>query len=81
MVSDYETILHTVEDWPVEQRIQLIQDILSALKSSQTTQMPSRPPRKRTLEQALGLLATDKPAPSDAEVKQWLEEHRMEKYG
>jgi hypothetical protein len=31
---------------------------------------------------ALGLLATpNQPAPSDAEVEQWLVERRLEKYG
>lgn len=33
-----------------------------------------------TIDEALGLLATEQPAPSDSEVEQWLEEHRMEKY-
>ncbi len=42
--------------------------------------VPSRPKRK-TLKKALGLLATSQPAPSDAEVQQWLDERRMEKYG
>ena len=37
--------------------------------------------RRRTLSQALGLLATDEPAPSDAEVTEWLREARLEKYG
>lgn len=37
--------------------------------------------RPQTLSQALGLLATDQPAPTDAEVEQWLAEVRLEKYG
>jgi uncharacterized protein (DUF433 family) len=37
--------------------------------------------RRRTLDRALGLLATDGPAPTDDEIKQWLDDHRMEKYG
>jgi hypothetical protein len=37
--------------------------------------------RSRTLSQALGLLATEQPAPTDAEVKKWLTEARLEKYG
>lgn len=41
----------------------------------------TQPRRKHTLEKALGLLATDHPAPSDAEVEQWLEQQRTEKYG
>ena len=37
-------------------------------------------PRPRTLSQALGLLATDQPAPTDADVEKWLTEARLEKY-
>jgi hypothetical protein len=39
------------------------------------------PKAKRTLERALGIAKTDSPAPDDAQVKRWLEERRMEKYG
>ncbi len=43
---------------------------------------PTSPHIKRnTLKDALGLLATDQPPPSDEEVQMWLDEHRMEKYG
>jgi hypothetical protein len=57
--------------------MELVQDVLRAISPRVD------PPKKRvkTLEQALGLLATDRPAPTDEEVKQWLDEHRMEKYG
>ena len=34
-----------------------------------------------TLPKALGLLASDRPAPTDEQVQAWLDEHRMEKYG
>ena len=71
----YETILKIVSRWPVEQRLRLVQDVRKTIT-------PDAPySRRPTLDQAMGLLATDRPAPSDAEVEQWLEEHRMEKYG
>jgi hypothetical protein len=38
------------------------------------------PTKRRTLDHALGLLATNKPAPTDAEMDQWLDEHRKEKH-
>ena len=41
----------------------------------------TRPKRRKTLNKALGLLATNQPAPSDEEIEQWLDEYRMEKYG
>jgi hypothetical protein len=37
-------------------------------------------PQRATVHKAFGLLATDRPAPTDAEVQQWLEERRLRKY-
>jgi hypothetical protein len=75
--TSYETILNTVRQWPPDRRFALVQDVLNTLAPEVK---PSRS-RRKTLEKALGLLATSQPAPSDAEIKQWLDEHRMEKYG
>jgi len=75
--NSYETVLKTVREWPPDRRFALVRDVINALAAET---FPSRSGRK-TLERALGLLATGRPAPSDAEVKQWLDEHRMEKYG
>ena len=73
----YEIILQVVRDWPPSQRFALLQDVLKTLAPE-----PEPPhPRRKTLEKALGLLATERPAPTDAEVQQWLDEHRLEKYG
>lgn len=74
---NYETVLNTVRQWPSDRRFALVQDVLSTL----ATEVSSPRPRHKTLEKALGLLATSQPAPSDAEIEQWLDEHRMEKYG
>ena len=74
---NYETILKTVHNWPPAHRLMLMQDILKSLMP----ELVSARPKRNTLEEALGLLATDKPAPSDAEVEQWLVERRLEKYG
>lgn len=73
----YETVLNTVRQWPPDRRFALVQEVLSTL----APEVLSSRPRHKTLEKALGLLATSQPAPSDAEIKQWLDEHRMEKYG
>jgi hypothetical protein len=76
--GSYETVLKTVRQWPPARRFALVQDVLNTLAPTITT-----PPqtRRKTLEKALGLLATDQPTPSDAEIEQWLDEHRMEIYG
>jgi len=76
-VMGYETILKTVRRWPAERRFALVQDVLNTLKSEAT----ATPQKSNTLERALGLLATDRPAPSDAEIEKMLDERRMERYG
>jgi len=76
-ISSYETVLNAVRQWPPDRRFALVQDVLSTLAPEVS---PTRP-RRKTLKKALGLLATGQPAPSDAEIKQWLDEHLMEKYG
>jgi hypothetical protein len=75
--NTYETVLKTVRQWPPERRLALVQDVLSTL----APEVSSSQPKRKTLEEALGLLATDQPAPSDDEVQQWLNARRMEKYG
>ena len=74
---NYSTVLETVHDWPAARRLSLLQDILRTLEP----ELQRRRPRRPTLEAALGLLATGRPAPPDAEIGRWLDEHRQEKYG
>jgi hypothetical protein len=74
---DYETIIETVHNWPPSRRLHLVQDVLRSLASDMEPQRP----RRNTLERALGLLANERPAPSDEEIQQRLDEHRVEKYG
>lgn len=73
----YETILQTIHNWPPARRLTLVQDILKTLAPEVETTRP----RRSTLEQARGLLATSQPPPSDTDVERWLDEHRLEKYG
>jgi len=74
--NDYDKVLETVSAWPSEDRAALIGDLVRGLENFER---PS-PPRG-TLSKARGLLRTDKPAPTDEEVRQWIEEYRMNKYG
>jgi dihydroneopterin aldolase len=75
--NSYEIVLKTVRQWPQDRRFALVRDVINTLAAEV---FPSRP-RRKTLERALGLLATSQPAPSGAEIQQWLGERRMEKYG
>ena len=72
----YESVLRVVHTWPAAKRYLLIQDLLKTIE-------PQAEQRQRpdTLSQALALLVTDQPAPSDEEVARILQEHRIEKYG
>ena len=91
---DRETILETIRGWPADQQIALMQEILGFLRRDAASSVgahdaatpapeavwepPLAPPDSKGL---VGLLATDRPPPTDKEVRQWLEERRMEKYG
>ncbi|MBN1581527.1 MAG: hypothetical protein JXA89_12560 [Anaerolineae bacterium] len=72
----YREILDVILKWPPDKRFALVQDVLVTLAPGETGQA-----RRKTAEKALGLLATDQSAPSDGEIKQWLHERRMDKYG
>jgi hypothetical protein len=75
--TEYETILKVITAWPPAQRLRLVQDVLKTLAPL----IEEARPRRKTLQEARGLLATDQPPPTDEQVQQWLDEHRMEKYG
>lgn len=73
MVLTYESVLDTVRLWPERQRVALVRELLSTFVAE------NRPPVS-TLSQALGLLATNQPAPSDEEIAALLDERRREKF-
>jgi len=73
----HETILATIQTWPMGRRLQLIQEIIQDIQS----ESESVPAPKHTADQALGLLRSysDALPPTDDEVNQWLEEERAKK--
>ena len=73
----YRTVVEQIKEWPVDERLALVQDILRTLQP----QLDVSEHQEETLDKALGLLASQYPAPTDDTVKQWLHERRMEKYG
>jgi hypothetical protein len=83
----YTDALKTIEQLSREEQVDILFHLLRTIlpeARGTNTESPSAVishPRERTLNRALGLLATNRPAPSDEEVEQWLEEHRQEKYG
>ena len=73
----YDGIIEIVATWPAHRRFSLVQDVLRTLQSEIE---PSRR-TSNTLNEALGLLATDKPAPTDQEIDEWIQQHRLAKHG
>lgn len=72
----YDAILTIVRQWPAEQRFTLIHEVLQTLAPASAPHQ-----RKKTLADALGMLKTDGPPPTDEEVQQIIDEARWEKYG
>ncbi len=75
----YEVTLNAIRRWTMAQRVALLQDVLKTLTPEPELDKPRV--RERTLERALRIVPLDREPPTDEEVKQWLDEHRMEKYG
>lgn len=83
--ADHETILRAIEAWPVEEQERLARMILAHALGERAQTGPSggtsvAPPRS-TWDALYGIAAGEHEPPSDEEVAQWLDEHKMEKYG
>ena len=76
--NDIAEVVQKVRSWPAGMRIVLARRILETLEG---TDAPARLPRGPSAAEVVALLKAEKPAPDDATVKQWIDEHRMEKYG
>jgi hypothetical protein len=77
--DELSEVLKRVEQWPIVQRRTLALRLLEGLGEPRPTLQ--RPPMTIPLEKVRGILATDAPAPSDEECKQWIEDERVRKYG
>jgi hypothetical protein len=75
--DDYENVFEIVRYWTPSQRFNLMQDILKTLAPQEETAGRKR----QAVKEVFGILATGQTPPSDEEIKQWLDEHRWEKYG
>jgi hypothetical protein len=62
-------------------RLALARRILETLESPPVEQQPAELPRGPTAAEIAAMFKSDKPAPDDAAVKQWIDEYRMVKYG
>ena len=83
--QELSDVLETVKHWPAETRVSLARMILETVESPQMlgkTSEPSEPLRRgKPVEALIGLGAGSGPPPSDNLVRQWIDEHRVEKFG
>jgi hypothetical protein len=76
--TDLTDVLDRVKTWPVESRIALVKRVLETLTPA--TSGPSSVRRGRSAAEIIETFESDRPPPDDATVRQWIDEHRMEKY-
>lgn len=77
--QEFAEVLQRLEQWPPTDRWTLTQRLLDGLGREQTASR--QPPRTIPLDQIRGMLKTAGPPPTDEQVKQWIEEERLKKYG
>lgn len=70
---EYDRMMAQIRRWSPDRRLIWVHDILNTLPAA-----PKRPQREPTLHRALGLLATERPAPSDEIIQQWLHERQYD---
>jgi hypothetical protein len=80
-MNEFAELIRRVQAWPAPLRITLARRILETLESPPVEQPTRTLPRGPSAAEIAAMFKTDKPAPDDATVKQWIDEHRMEKYG
>lgn len=90
-VSDYESVLNRVREWPAADRFALVQEVLQTIAPVLTGSeldedwwAPRADDDRQTaaLKRLRGIATRpDRPAPTDDEIKRWREEWRVEKYG
>jgi hypothetical protein len=73
---EYDAVLAVIRRWSPERRLTLAQETLNSLAPSESHARPQR----HTVDQASGLLATDQPPPTDADIARLLEERRIERF-
>ena len=75
--TEYHQVFETVRHWPPEARRDFLRDLGKTLGDEPA----SRPTRGFSADQVIRLLKSDRPAPTDEECEQILEEELMRKYG
>ena len=75
---DVIDVLTRVKAWPPTLRITLARRILEGVEAAGAADADSSGHRGSPVQRLIGLGAGSQPPPDDAQVRQWLDEHRME---
>jgi len=79
--NEIEQVLQRLNSWSANDKLTLVQRVLETLKPSIAQTEHRTRPRGRPVSELIGLGAGKNPPPDDDQVKEWIHEHRMEKYG
>lgn len=75
-LAAYREVVNRARQLPVSLRIDLAQAMLGSLRDE-----TSAPKQRNSYRRIAGRMKTNKPAPSDEDVRQMLDEARLERYG
>ena len=74
--DEFESVLKAVAGWSADRRATLAHVLIESLTREAAAARP-----KPTIDQIVGVARGAGPPPTDEQVKQWINEHRMRKYG
>jgi hypothetical protein len=74
--SEIEQIMERVRFWPSDHKLALVRKVLETFDKESRSK-----PRGRPVSELIGIGAGKAPPPDDEQVKQWIDDYRMEKYG
>jgi hypothetical protein len=79
--SDLAHLLELVRTWPPDLQVALARRILETMEPLPAASEQRGTPRGKPVQELIGIGAGGGPPPADEEVRQWIDEHRMEKFG
>jgi hypothetical protein len=79
--NEITQLVQQVQSWPVPMRVALAPQILENVEREPTAASAASLPRGPSAAEVATRFRTEKPAPDDQTVKQWLDEQRNSKYG
>jgi hypothetical protein len=79
--NEIADVVQQVQNWPVPMRISLARQILESVEHEPADVRACGVPRGPSAAEVAARFGTEKPAPDDQAVKQWVDEHRLAKYG